>query len=84
MMTFWWVGAAAPLAASWRRAGVALAICFAVELSQLYHAPSVDAIRRTTLGHLIIGTGFDARDLAAYAVGVLVAVMLDRFLRRAT
>jgi hypothetical protein len=84
MMVFWWIGAAVPLAGSWRRAGVALGICFAVEASQLYHAPSVDAIRRSTLGHLVLGSGFDARDLAAYGVGVLAAVMLEYFRRRAT
>jgi len=83
MMMFWWIGAAAPFAGLWRRAGVALGVCVAVELSQLYHAPSVDAIRRTTLGHLVLGNGFDARDVVAYAVGVLVALTLERVLRRA-
>ena len=76
-MIAWWVGAVAPSVRLSRRIIVALAICFAVELSQLYHAPRIDALRETTLGHLVLGSGFDPRDLAAYAAGVLAAALLD-------
>ena len=44
----------------------------------MYHAPALDAFRRTTAGHLVLGSGFDPRDLAAYAAGVLTAVFLER------
>jgi hypothetical protein len=44
--------------------------CFAVEFSQLIHLPMLDALRRTTLGYLVLGSGFDRRDLAGYAGGV--------------
>jgi hypothetical protein len=57
---------------------MALAVCFVVELSQLYHAPALDALRQTTVGHLVLGSDFDPRDLAAYAAGVLAAAMLER------
>ncbi|AHG92776.1 Protein of unknown function DUF2809 (plasmid) [Gemmatirosa kalamazoonensis] len=77
-MIAWWVGAAVPDVALPRRAAVALALCFVVEVSQLYHAPALDAVRGTTLGHLVLGSGFDARDLAAYALGVLVAALIER------
>jgi hypothetical protein len=76
-MIAWWVGAAAPTARLSRRAVMALAICFAVELSQLYHAPGIDALRETTLGHLVLGSGFDPRDFVSYAVGVLAAALLE-------
>jgi hypothetical protein len=76
-MIAWWLGAVAPRARLSRRAGVALAVCFAVELSQLYHAPVIDSLRETTLGHLVLGSGFDPRDLASYAVGVLAAALLE-------
>jgi hypothetical protein len=76
-MIFWWVGAAVPAVRLSRRAVVALAFCFAVELSQLYHAPGIDALRETTLGHLVLGSGFDPRDLAAYAAGVLTAALVE-------
>src|SRR5689334_19374704 len=38
----------------------------AVELSQLYHSPWIDAVRRTTPGGLVLGYGFDPADLACY------------------
>jgi hypothetical protein len=79
-MMVWWVSAVAPRASLRVRAGTALAFSFAVEASQLYHAPSLDALRRTNAGHLLLGSGFDPRDLAAYTVGVLAAAALDRVL----
>lgn len=48
-----------------------------VELSQLYHAPWIDSVRRTTLGGLILGFGFLRSDLACYAAGVGVGVALE-------
>lgn len=81
-MIAWWLGAAAPGASAARRAAAALAVCWAVEASQLYHAPALDALRRTTPGHLVLGSGFDPRDLAAYAAGVAAAWALERAARR--
>jgi len=78
MMVAWWVGAAAPGARLRTRAAVALGLCFAVEVSQLYHAPALDALRATRAGHLVLGSGFDPRDLAAYLAGVAAAVLLER------
>ena len=78
VMLMWWVSALLPRLARVARAGLALGICCAVEVSQLYHTPGLDALRRTTLGHLVLGSGFDPRDLAAYALGVLAAVALER------
>lgn len=77
-MIFWGVGAIAPWARPAVRASVALGVCFTVEFSQLYHTPALDALRGTTLGHLVLGSGFDARDLASYTAGVLAAALLDR------
>jgi hypothetical protein len=59
------------------RAAIALAVCVVVELSQLVQSASLDALRAHTLGHLILGSDFDARDLAAYAAGVLAAAVVD-------
>jgi hypothetical protein len=77
-MMFWWTGIAAPRARTAVRAAAALGICVAVELGQLYHSPGLDALRRTTLGHLVLGSGFDPRDLVAYAAGVIIAASIDR------
>lgn len=76
-MMAWWVGAVAPAAPLIRRSLIAYAICAGVELSQLYQTPAIDAIRTTTLGQLVLGSGFDVRDLAAYAIGVAGAVVLE-------
>jgi hypothetical protein len=81
-MVAWWVGAVAPGTSLRIRAAVALALCVGVELSQLYHTTALDALRSTTVGQLVLGSGFDPRDLAAYALGVLVAVCLERVLDR--
>jgi hypothetical protein len=78
MMIVWLVSAAAPGARLWTRGAVALGICYAMELSQLIHTPAIDAVRATTLGQLVLGSGFDPRDLLAYAAGVAAAVFLDR------
>jgi hypothetical protein len=77
VMMVWWVGAVAPRARLAVRSATAYLICVGVELSQLYHAPALDAARATPLGHLVLGSGFEARDLAAYALGVLGAGLLD-------
>jgi hypothetical protein len=80
-MIVWWISALAPAVALSRRALTALAFCVVVELSQLYQSPGLDAIRRTTVGHLFLGSGFDPRDFAAYAFGVLAAVIFERAAR---
>ena len=78
VMIVWWLGALAPTLRLRVRGGVALAICVAVELSQLLHTPALDAARRTLPVRLVLGSGFDPRDLVAYAAGVLAAVLLER------
>jgi hypothetical protein len=81
-MAAWWIAAVAPSIRLTWRAAAALALCFAVEFSQLVHFPALDALRRTTAGHLVLGSGFDRRDFAAYAGGVLSAVLLELAIRR--
>jgi hypothetical protein len=81
MMIGWWLGALAPSARPLSHAGVALAICWSVEFSQLYHARWLDGWRLTTPGQLILGSGFDPRDLGAYALGVLVMLILELLVR---
>jgi hypothetical protein len=80
-MITWWIAALVPGAALRRRGIAALAICFAVEVSQRYHFPALDALRRTTAGNLVLGSGFDPRDFVSYALGVLAAIILERIVR---
>jgi hypothetical protein len=77
-MVAWGIAAVAPAMRLPWRAALALASCFIVEFSQLVHFPALDALRRTTAGHLALGSGFDPRDFAGYTAGVLAAVLLER------
>lgn len=47
------------------------------ELSQLYHAPWIDAIRDTTIGALVLGNTFVLTDLLCYLVGAVLALIID-------
>jgi hypothetical protein len=60
-----------------RLVGIALALSVAIEISQLYHAPWIDALRKTTPGALVLGYGFLWSDLACYVAGVLLGGALD-------
>lgn len=75
------------IAWTWRRqssgriAVATLAVSVAVEFSQMYHPPWLDAIRRTTLGGLVLGWGFAWGDLIAYATGIALCFALERCFR---
>jgi len=79
-MVFWLLAIVWPRARTRGLAIGALGIALGVEVSQLYHAGWIDAIRQTRLGALVLGSGFLWSDLACYTVGVGVAAGLDRLL----
>lgn len=81
-MLAWMVAALVPSVSVRTRALTALAICFAVEISQRFHVPSLEALRHTTVGHLVLGSGFDPRDFLSYSLGVLAAMLFELTLRR--
>jgi hypothetical protein len=56
-----------------------VAVCFAwsVEFLQLYHAPWIDGIRSTRLGHLVLGTMFNSPDLLAYVIGIALGALAE-------
>ena len=60
-----------------RLALAALLLAYAVEISQLYHAPWLDALRNTRVGGLLLGHGFLWSDLLCYSVGVGMAMVLE-------
>lgn len=60
----------------------ALGFAFAVEFSQLFHPPWLDALRATTLGGLILGFSFLWSDLLCYSVGVGIGCLLDSRVNR--
>lgn len=61
-------------------AGLTLLFSFAIESSQLYHAPWIDSLRATRLGGLVLGFGFLWSDLLCYGLGVAIGVLLDQWL----
>ena len=83
MMVFFLLALLFPRSGTLRLAAAALAIAFAVEFSQLYHADWLDAVRSTRLGLLALGNGFLWSDLVCYAVGVGLGCAVDRAVRRA-
>jgi len=56
---------------------LAIGFSFGIEISQLYHAAWIDAIRATRIGGLVLGFGFLWSDLLCYTVGVSVGVGIE-------
>lgn len=48
-----------------------------IEISQLYHAPWIDAIRSYRLGGLLLGYGFLWSDIACYIFGIGIGMLLE-------
>lgn len=72
------LGLVLPRAPTWGVALPAMSFAVAVEVSQLYKAPWIDSIRRTALGGLVLGFDFVWSDLACYAVGVGLGILIER------
>ncbi len=72
------IGLLLPKAPTWRVAALALLVSLLVEVSQLSKAPWLVTIRSTTLGGLALGHGFLWSDLACYAVGVGLGLLIER------
>lgn len=66
-----WLRPAAPVP---RVALAALLFSYAIECSQLYHAPWIDAVRQTPM-RLILGSGFIWSDLLCYTIGIALGVL---------
>lgn len=81
MLCAFCAGAGWPAAAAWRLAGGALAFTCLVEVSQLWHADWLDAVRRTLPGRLVLGSTFAWGDFPPYVAGALVAWALLRLRR---
>lgn len=63
-------------------ATMALAFSFIDEFAQLISWPWLVEIRSTTLGHLILGQGFEWIDLIAYTIGIIIAYITAHFLEK--
>ena len=79
MMVFFLV---AMTASRLSRPGIALiaaSIAVGVELFRLIHTPWLDAFRLTLPGALLLGRIFSPWNMLAYGVGIVLAMLLDRF-----
>ena len=76
-MVFVGLGFVFPRWSTAKVAATALAFAYLDEISQLYHAPWIDAIRATAPGALVLGYGFLWSDIACYTAGVALAASLE-------
>lgn len=61
---------------------LAFVSCVLIEFAQLLNWPWIRDLRSTTLGRLLLGSGFKWPDMLAYLIGVTVAATVDRMARR--
>ena len=78
ILFFLFIALARPRASTRALAATVLAVTTSIELSQLYHAPCIDAIRSTRFGGLLLGHTFLVSDWVCIAVGTAVAAVIDR------
>ena len=67
-----------PKPALWKIALGTYLFAVGIEISQLYHAPWIDQIRKTFLGRMLLGSGFLWSDLLCYLVGVILGCLVGR------
>lgn len=77
LMVFFGFALIFPRASAQRVGLLALGFAWAIEFSQLYRAPWIEHIRATRIGHLVLGSVFNAPDLLAYAAGIGTGVLLE-------
>ncbi len=83
-MIYWIVAAIRPVASSGAIAVNAVLFALAVEFFKLYHAPILEAFRRTIAGSLLLGRYFSWWDIAAYLVAIALTAFADQRLIRRT
>ena len=82
-MVYWIIAAILPAASSVSIAVNAALVSMLVEFFKLYHAPVLDAFRRTLAGALLLGRYFSWWDIVAYIAAIALAASADRrFIRR--
>jgi hypothetical protein len=81
--TFWaltvfaGLGLLFPAMPTWQATVGAFVISASFKLGQLYHASWLDALIGTQAGSLILGTDLVVTDLACYAAGAVVGMLIE-------
>ena len=71
---------------TWAVAAMAFGFSFSIELSQLFHAPWIDDLRKIPLIGLILGFQFVWSDLICYSLGIgigaLIEIRITQFIKK--
>jgi hypothetical protein len=83
MMLYFAFGLIFARVASWKALVILLVGCYAVEISQLYQADWINAVRYFTiagfpLGGIVLGYGFLWSDIAMYTLGIGAGYLVER------
>ncbi len=84
MMLYFAFGLIFARVASWKALVILLVGCYAVEISQLYQADWINAVRHFSvagfpLGGIVLGYGFLWSDLGMYTLGAGAAYLIERW-----
>lgn len=82
VMIYLIIGFTFPRLSSGRVALISILLCYSIEVSQLYQADWIVALRQTRLGGLVLGFGFLWSDLLSYTVGGMMGVGLEWLLQK--
>lgn len=84
-MVFFLLAALLPRQPLGRLAILSVVAAALIEFSRLYHTPWLDEFRLTLAGALLLGRIFSWWNIVAYAVGIVIAALLEnRHLARAS
>lgn len=78
MMIYVMVGFLFPTASIMKVGVLTIIFCFSIEISQLIHTPIFNEIRKTVIGRLILGYGFQLNDLIAYLLSVIFCLSFEK------
>jgi hypothetical protein len=80
LLVFWLLGFLFPKRSTFWVTTCALIFSYLIEISQLYHAEWIDALRATTFGALVLGHGFLWSDIFCYTIGIAIGVLAEWFI----
>jgi len=81
-MAFWLTGFLVPYLSTISTALIATLFCFSIEFLKFCQLPWLAEARNSTVGALVLGRGFHVSNLVCYALGVGLAVLIERSLQR--
>jgi len=79
---YWLIGFLFPTLPSFRTTIIATLFCFGIEFLKFCSLPWLVAARQSTAGALVLGHGFHTSNLVCYVLGIMLAVIVEKLLRR--